>query len=101
MRSSIAGLVFVVGLLGCGGHASVSQEATVGPDPKLPPPQKALIPTVNVAEATGWPAGAMPLAAAGMTVAAFATGLDHPRWIYVLPNGDVLVAESAAPPKPE
>ena len=101
MRSSIAGFVLVVGLFGCGGHASVSQEATVGPDPKLPPPQKALIPTVNVAEATGWPAGAMPLAAAGMTVAAFATGLDHPRWIYVLPNGDVLVAESAAPPKPE
>ena len=99
MRRSIAGLVVVVGLFGCGGFASVSQEATVGPDPQLPPPQKLLIPTVHVAPATGWPAGAQPVAADGLAVTAFATGLEHPRWIYVLPNGDVLVAESAAPPK--
>jgi glucose/arabinose dehydrogenase len=88
-----------MGLLGCGGFTSVSHEATVGPDPQLPPPQKSLIPTVHVAPATGWPAGAQPVAADGLAVAAFATGLEHPRWIYVLPNGDVLVAESAAPPK--
>jgi glucose/arabinose dehydrogenase len=88
-----------MGLFGCGGFASVSQEATVGPDPQLPPPQKALIPTVHVAPATGWPAGAQPVAADGLAVTAFAAGLEHPRWIYVLPNGDVLVAESAAPPK--
>jgi glucose/arabinose dehydrogenase len=99
MRTSIAGLVVVMGLFGCGGFASVSQEATVGPDPQLPPPQKSLIPTVHVAPATGWPAGAQPVAADGLAVTAFATGLEHPRWIYVLPNGDVLVAESAAPPK--
>ena len=101
MRRSIAGLALVVVFSGCSGFASVSQEATIGPDPQLPPPQKSLIPTVNVAEATGWPTGAQPEAADGLAVSAFATGLEHPRWVYVLPNGDVLVAESAAPPKPD
>ena len=101
MRRSIAGLIFVMGLSGCVGASNAPPEAAVGPDPQLPPPQKSLIPTVNVAEATGWPAGAKPVAAEGLSVFPFATGLEHPRWIYVLPNGDVLVAESAAPPKPE
>ncbi|HEY4203922.1 MAG TPA: sorbosone dehydrogenase family protein, partial [Xanthobacteraceae bacterium] len=53
------------------------------------------------ATATGWANGAKPTAASGMSVQAFATGLDHPRSLYVLPNGDVLVAETNAPPKPE
>jgi glucose/arabinose dehydrogenase len=75
--------------------------AGVGPDPALPPPATTLIPTVNIAPAVGWPAGAKPVAAAGASVSAFAAGLDHPRWVYVLPNGDVLVAETNAPPKPE
>jgi glucose/arabinose dehydrogenase len=56
---------------------------------------------VNIAPAIGWPAGAKPTAAAGTQVAAFAENLDHPRWLYVLPNGDVLVAETNAPPKPD
>jgi glucose/arabinose dehydrogenase len=56
---------------------------------------------VNIATAKGWPAGRAPVAAAGLAVNAFATGLDHPRWLYVLPNGDVLVAETNAPPRPE
>jgi glucose/arabinose dehydrogenase len=60
-----------------------------------------LIPTVNIAPAIGWPEGAKPVAAAGTQVAAFAENLDHPRWLYVLPNGDVLVAETNAPPKPD
>ena len=75
--------------------------AGVGPNPTLPPPTKTLIPTVHIAPAAGWPAGATPVAAAGTEVSAFATGLDHPRWVYVLPNGDVLVAETNAPPKPD
>jgi glucose/arabinose dehydrogenase len=54
-----------------------------------------------VAPAKGWPDGAKPVTAPGTTVNALATGLDHPRWVYVLPNGDVLVAETNAPPKPE
>ncbi|HIV72403.1 MAG TPA: sorbosone dehydrogenase family protein [Candidatus Aquabacterium excrementipullorum] len=72
-----------------------------GPNPKLPAPEKSLIPTVNIAKATGWPAGVKPTPAAGLQVQAFATGLAHPRWLLVLPNGDVLVAETNAPPKPE
>jgi glucose/arabinose dehydrogenase len=76
-------------------------EQTFGPSPTLPAPQSSLLPTINVAPATGWPQGGKPTAANGMAVNAFATGLDHPRTVYVLPNGDVLVAESNAPPKPD
>jgi len=80
---------------------SLSVSEGIGPDPALPRPDKTLVPTVHVAQAIGWPEGGTPVAAPGMTVTAFASGLDHPRWLYVLPNGDVLVAETAAPPKPE
>ena len=85
----------------CGEMATLPLSAGIGPSPKLPPPNKTLIPTVNIAPAKGWPPGATPQAAAGMRVAAFARDLDHPRWLYVLPNGDVLVAETNAPPKPD
>lgn len=72
-----------------------------GPHPRLPDPKHSLIPTVNIAKATGWPSGVKPTPAPGLQVQAFATGLDHPRWLLVLPNGDVLVAETNAPPKPD
>ena len=88
-------------LSGCGEEATVPVAEGTGPNPKLPPPNASLIPTVNIAPAKGWPAGAGPEAAPGLAVAAFAEGLDHPRWLHVLPNGDVLVAESNAPPKEE
>ena len=74
---------------------------TIGANPQLPKPNKQMIPTVHIAPAKGWPVGTQPVAAAGLSVAPLATGLDHPRWVYVLPNGDVLVAESNAPPKPK
>ena len=73
----------------------------MGPRPQLPEPDKTLIPTVRIAPAKGWPAGVTPVPAPGWTVNAFASGLDHPRWLYVLPNGDVLVAETNSPPKPK
>jgi len=80
---------------------SVAQQASeTGPRPELPAPQQRWIPTVNIAPAVGWPEGAAPTAAEGLAVQAFARDLDHPRWLYVLPNGDVLVAETNAPPKP-
>ncbi|MGH6899117.1 MAG: PQQ-dependent sugar dehydrogenase [Geminicoccaceae bacterium] len=90
-----------VGLSACGETATLPVAAGIGPNPELPPPNETLLPTVNVAEATGWAGGATPTPAAGLAVAAFADGLDHPRWLYVLPNGDVLVAETNAPPRPE
>jgi glucose/arabinose dehydrogenase len=93
-------LAAVLVLAGCGDRAKLPVTAGMGPAPELPRPTRTLIPTVRVADATGWPAGATPTAAAGLRVAAFASGLDHPRWLHVLPNGDVLVAESNAPPRP-
>ncbi|MEJ2518717.1 MAG: PQQ-dependent sugar dehydrogenase, partial [Methyloceanibacter sp.] len=87
-------------LAGCGEEATLPVSAGTGPKPKLPPPVQTTLPTVVIAEATGWPDGQAPQAADGLAVNAFATGLDHPRMLYVLPNGDVLAAESAAPPQP-
>jgi glucose/arabinose dehydrogenase len=88
-------------LVGCGDRANMPVAAGIGPDPVLPPPDKALIPTVNIAPARPWPEGTLPVAAQpGTVVAEFASGLDHPRWLYVLPNGDVLVAETNAPERP-
>jgi glucose/arabinose dehydrogenase len=93
--------VAVLGLGACGERATLPVAAGTGPDPELPPPRETLLPTVDIAPARGWPAGAAPVAATGLGVTAFADGLDHPRWLHVLPNGDVLVAETNAPPRPE
>ena len=93
--------ITVIALAGCGAPATLPVSAGTGPHPVLPPPTSSFIPTVAVADARGWAPGAAPHAAAGMTVTAFADRLDHPRWLYVLPNGDVLVAETNAPPKPD
>jgi glucose/arabinose dehydrogenase len=93
--------VAVVFVAACTGAAQLPFSAGVGPDPRLPPADKELVPTVNIAEARGWPQGTVPQPAQGLRVTAFASGLDHPRWLHVLPNGDVLVAESNRPPKPE
>lgn len=86
-------------LTGCE-TASLPVSAGIGPEPALPPPKPSTIPTVSIPKAVGWPNGARPTPAAGTEVVAFADDLDHPRWIYVLPNGDVLVAETNAPPSP-
>ena len=94
-------LALLGGLAGCGDVALLPPEAGMGASPTLPQPVSSLIPTVNIAPAQGWPAGVMPTPMPGLAVTALATDMDHPRWVYVLPNGDVLVAESNAPPKPE
>src|SRR5689334_21016858 len=90
--------------LGACAHQAVPQQANAGgyppgfgPGQTLPAPEHALIPTVHVATAEPWPAGARPTPAAGLAATAYASGLEHPRWLYVLPNGDVLVAESNKP----
>ena len=94
-------VALATGLVACGESSTLQVSDGIGPSPKLPEPNKTLIPTVNIAEAVGWPDGAKPTPAQGLKVVAFAEGLDHPRWLYVLPNGDVLVAETNAPPKPD
>ena len=97
---SISALAFP--LAGCNDpQDTVTAQQSYGAAPTLPAPQKSWIPTVNVASASGWSAGGKPVAVGNMTVNALATGLDHPRSLYVLPNGDVLVAETNAPPKPD
>jgi glucose/arabinose dehydrogenase len=85
----------------CATQSRLTIDLGSGTQPVLPKPESSPIPTVHVATATGWPPGGEPTPASGLTVNAYADGLQHPRWLYVLPNGDVLVAESDAPPKPE
>jgi glucose/arabinose dehydrogenase len=106
VRRAIASFFLIAGITalqiaGCGEVATLPPSAGFGPRPTLPDPRHTLVPTVHIAPAKGWPAGGAPTAAAGLAVRAYASGLDHPRWLHVLPNGDVLVAESNAPPKPE
>jgi glucose/arabinose dehydrogenase len=93
--------VSAIGLSACGDKAKEPFEASTGPSPAIPAPHKSLIPTLNIAPAVGWSGNTTPIAAQGLTVNEFAGGLNHPRWLMVLPNGDVLVAETNAPPKPE
>lgn len=87
--------------IGCGTSAQLAVQNGTGPRPALPAPERSVLPTIEVVSAKGWAEGQTPVAAAGTTVNAFASGFDHPRWLYVLPNGDVLVAETNAPPRPE
>jgi glucose/arabinose dehydrogenase len=88
-------------LTACGERAKLPEKAGWGPHPTLPAPNPTPIPTVNVAPAVHWKQGEKPTPADGLAVAAFAENLDHPRWLYILPNGDVLVAETNAPAKPD
>jgi glucose/arabinose dehydrogenase len=90
-----------VALIACANASTFSEVNGFGPTPQLPEPDTSLIPTINVVDAIGWPDGALPTPTAGAAVTPFAKGLDHPRWLHVLPNGDVLVAETNAPPRPD
>ena len=98
--------IFLIGALAltlaaCNEKADVPIEQGYGPQPTLPEPKSSWIPTINIATANRWPAGEKPTAADGFSVAALASGLDHQRTLFVLPNGDVLVAETNAPAKPD
>lgn len=100
MMKNLWVLVALLTVTACGEVAKLPVSAGIGPTPTLPPPHKTMLPTVNIAPAIGWPDGVTPQTVSGTQVQAFASGLNHPRWLYVLPNGDVLVAETNAPPKP-
>jgi glucose/arabinose dehydrogenase len=99
--TALLSTVLLSALAACGDLATLPVAAGTGTQPVLPPPQQRLIPTVHVAPAIGWAPGATPVPAPGLQVAAFARGLDHPRWLLALPNGDVLVAETNAPAHPD
>jgi glucose/arabinose dehydrogenase len=103
IRPALAVIAFAVAALVVMASSADAQSYPpgFGPQPALPAPERSLVPTVNVAPVARWPNGAAPTAAPGFTVRAYASGLDHPRWLHVLPNGDVLVVETNAPPKPE
>ena len=99
-------LIFIAGtgLLGVSLSSAFAADAMppgFGPNPDLPAPQSNLLPTIKVAPAVGWPKGEKPSTPADLAATAYATGLQHPRWLYVLPNGDVLVAETNGPKRPE
>src|SRR6185436_16975708 len=98
--SLLAGAAVAV-LASCASPAKTPVSIAMGPMPVLEKPDTPLFPTLKIAEAVGWSGGGSPTAAPGLKVQAFATGLDHPRWLQVLPNGDVLVAETNAPERPD
>ena len=98
-RVCLFSAVFALGA--CSESAKLPLADSYGANPTLPSPNPTLIPTVNIAPAKGWPEDGKPIPAPGTTVSALARNLDHPRWLYVLPNGDVLVAESNKPAKPD
>ena len=100
-REVVWTLALILGAGACQQTAKLPVESGMGPTPALPEPTKSIIPVVNIAAARGWPDGGRPQVAAGLTVNAYAINFQHPRWLHVLPNGDVLVAETNAPPRPE
>lgn len=99
-RRVLLPLAVLMALAACATSGKHDPFVGFGPDPQLPPPQTSLLPTLAALKAVGWPEGRMPEAPPGFVVTRFAGGLDHPRWLHVLPNGDVLVAQSSTEPKP-
>jgi glucose/arabinose dehydrogenase len=101
MRRALAALLSATLVLaGCGHGERVPESERYGANPTIPKPDYAVLPPIRIAAPVGWPEGRTPTAAAGLAVQPFATGLIHPRWLLVLPNGDVLAAESDGPPEP-
>ena len=98
---AVAALPLVLALSACETESTLPESLGFGANPQLPQARVQRIPTVKIAPAVGWPEGRTPVPAQSLAVNAFASGLDHPRWLYVLPNGDVLVAESQAPARPK
>jgi glucose/arabinose dehydrogenase len=106
LRKHIIGFsLFLLLLIGAGlfyvtrpDVAQLPLDAVTGPKPQIVDAREQMVPTISVAGVDRWKAGEAPKVADGLIVDRFAEGLDHPRNIYVLPNGDVLVAETNAPP---
>jgi glucose/arabinose dehydrogenase len=101
MRIRVLMIAAAVNAAACGSAAKLPVSDGMGPTPAIPDPKESLIPTVKIAPAKGWGQNGAPRTVDGTLVNAFARGLDHPRWLYVLPNGDVLVAETNGPVRPD
>jgi glucose/arabinose dehydrogenase len=84
-------------LAACNDDSSFNPQDQVGPNPPLPEPQQFLFPPMRLSKIVGWKEGEKPTVAQGLKIEALATDLQHPRSLYVLPNGDVLVVESKSP----
>ena len=108
MRKHVLIVLGIIVLIGIGvvtwlawpDTARLSVDQVAGARPTIETPREQTIPTVDIAKPVGWANGAKPSVAPGLTIQPFASGLDHPRWLYQLPNGDVLVAETNSPPRP-
>lgn len=100
-RMAIAAGLILLGssalLLAAGSDRSFDVESQIGPDPQLPEPNQYLFPPMRLAKVVGWKDGEKPAVAQGLKIEPLATGLQHPRSLYTLPNGDVLVVESRSP----
>jgi glucose/arabinose dehydrogenase len=100
----VAGLLLILGVAAWyfvfrADVARLPLEAVTGTKPQITDARDQIFPTIKLAEPIGWVGGAKPVAAPGLAVNAFTDKLDHPRWLYQLPNGDVLVAETNSPPR--
>ncbi|TPI54494.1 MULTISPECIES: sorbosone dehydrogenase family protein [unclassified Mesorhizobium] len=102
-RAYGTGLAFLcfatLGTAGCSDDAA-DPSTQIGPNPNLPEIKQYLFPPMHLASVVGWKKDETPTVAQGLQIHALATGLQHPRSLYILPNGDVLVVESKAPPEP-
>jgi glucose/arabinose dehydrogenase len=94
-RLALGGAAIVA--LSAAGAETFDIKTQIGPNPVLPKPQQYLVPPMKLAPGIGWKAGEMPAVPPGLKIQAFASGLEHPRSVYTLPNGDVLVVESVGP----
>ena len=96
-RTAIIAGALALGLAACS-DPPFDETSQVGPNPQLPEPNEYLLPPIKVAPGAGWQAGQTPRVARGLQIKALATGLLHPRMVYVLPNGDVLAVQAKSPP---
>ena len=101
LSRNLLALAVTTTLIACGGRARLPVSAGVGEAPVIPAPRTSLIPTLQIAPARRWYGDARPTTRPGLEVEPFSRDLDHPRWLYVLPNGDVLVAETNGPKRPD
>ena len=98
MKPSLSILCSALALVGACSDPKFDEASQTGPNPLLPDPKQFLIPPINVAPGEGWPAGKTPVVAAGLQIKALVQGLHHPRFVYVLPNGDILAVQAKSPP---